>query len=80
MKASSCYIIVKIGDVLFTNVNLPCVSMPNSPGVVLDCLSSILNDTGDVYYSHTIFGGDLNTHTHPQERLQGSGGMGQMRV
>jgi len=34
--------------------------MPNSSDVVLDCLSSILNDTGDVHYSQIIFGSDLN--------------------
>ena len=60
VKASSRYIIVKIGDVLFINVHLPCVSTPNCSDVVFDCLSSILNDIGDVHYSHIIFGGDLN--------------------
>jgi len=60
VNASTRYIIIQIGTVLFINVYLPSMSTPNRTEVFIDCLSGILNDICDLHYSEIVFGGDLN--------------------
>jgi len=69
VKASTRYIIVQIGKVLFINVYLPSVSTPNRTEVFIDCLSGILNDIGDLHYSEIVFGGDMNVDVAADNEL-----------